>query len=238
MSTRLPPLHDPPVGFGRPGDDEAASGLDGLGSIIARGATGLAARAWATADGVAVLHPRGRFGSRFRRRAIAEVDARELPDRTPTLAGFYAEVGTGPNLSLDVEDNRALDAVLAAARAAGPVAESNLWLCHRDLAVLTPWRSRTTARLLNTIARSDAEGGLERRAAELEQRDIDGLVLEHHAWSGGRVALLHRFGRLALGRGVIHEREVAALVDTGIDGVYSSHVERMMAVMALYYGSG
>jgi hypothetical protein len=48
--------------------------------------------------------------------------------------------------------------------------------------------------------------------------------------------MLHRFGRLAFGRAVVHEREVAALVDTGIDGVYSSHVDRMMAVIAEFYG--
>ena len=199
-------------------------------------ASGLAARDWATADGVPVLHPDGRIGSRFRRRPIAEIDARHLPEGARPLADLLGGLGRTLPLSLDVPDARTAEAVLAEARAIDAEVETDLWLCHPDLDVLTSLRPRTESRLLNAIDLRDAEGGLERRAAELEQRGLDGLVLDHRDWSGGRVALLHRFGRLALGRGVVHEREVAALVDTGIDGVYSTQVERMMAVIAVYYG--
>lgn len=236
MATRLPPLLHPPVGFGRRPPADGETGLERFRSAVNLGATGVAAEVWATADGVPVLHPTGRVGSRFRRRPVADLTARELPADTPTLADLYREVGTDRAVSLDVPDDRVLEVVLGTVRSAGAGAEDNLWLCHPDLTVLTRWRPRTSARLVNAIAVRDADGGLERRAAELEQRGLDGLLLPHKDWSGGRVALLHRFQRLALGWGVVHEREVATLVDTGIDGVYCGHVDRMMAVIAEYYG--
>jgi hypothetical protein len=65
--------------------------------------------------------------------------------------------------------------------------------------------------------------------------DAPALCLHHGEWSGGLIALAHRFGRLALARGAEHEREVATLLDTGIDGVSCPHGDRLMAVAGLYY---
>ena len=71
--------------------------------------------------------------------------------------------------------------------------------------------------------------------AQLTDRSIDALALAHTSWNAGLVALAHRFGRYALARGAEHERELASLFDIGIDGVSCRHVDRMMAVAALYY---
>ncbi|MEL6982792.1 MAG: hypothetical protein AAFO29_10250, partial [Actinomycetota bacterium] len=64
-----------------------------------------------------------------------------------------------------------------------------------------------------------------------------GIRLPHGDWTGGRVTLLHRFARLALGDGVVFDRETAALIDAGADGVYSQRIEPMVAIMAEFYGA-
>ncbi len=58
----------------------------------------------------------------------------------------------------------------------------------------------------------------------------------HQDWTGGTVALAHRFELLTVGWGAEHERELAKLVDAGIDAVASRQVERMVAVVSQYYG--
>ncbi len=237
MQPRLPAILNRPVAFGQltREPDGADQGIDRLGAILDRGAPGISAQVWLTADGVAVLDPIGRVGGRLRRRPLARVPSAELDPSIPRLSDAYAAVGADRPLSLDVGDPAAFEPVVAEARAAG--AEDQLWLCHAEVATLTSWRPRTSARLVNVAGYRAIDGGLERRAAELEQRNIDGIRLHHRDWTGGRVTLLHRFARLALGAGVIHDRETAALIDAGADGVYSERVEPMVAILAEFYGS-
>ncbi len=159
----------------------------------------------------------------------------QLPEHIPTLAELYQVVGPEFPISLDVKDPNAFKPTIETARAVDPAAEANLWLCHPGLAQLMAWRPTTSAKLINSIKLSSLSDGLEWRAAELAQAGIDGLNLHHREWSGGRVTLLHRFGLLALGWGTQYPREVAEIVDVGIDAVYSDHVDRMMAVIDEYY---
>lgn len=208
---------------------------EGFKLALQLGASGVESDVWLSADGIPVLDHDGRVGPRFRRRAIASLPYADLPDHVPSLGQLYDIVGPGYPISLDVKDETAFEPVIETARAAGPTAEANLWLCHRDLDRLTGWRSQTSARLVNSTRLSKVSGGSERLAAELRDRDIDGLSLFHREWSGGSIALLHRFERLALAWGAVHEREVAQVVDAGIDAVYSDHVDRMMAVITQYY---
>ncbi len=237
MAPRLPALLDRPVVFGRTDPDAAdrpESGLAELDQVIERGARALAADVWLTADGVPVLDRTGRLGGRLRRKTVARTPADELPSTTTRLDELLATIGSDHPLSLDVRDPGAFESVVGAARAVG--AEERLWLCHPSVATLTPWRTETSARLVNIASYRSLDGGLERRAADLEQRDIDGLRLDHHDLSGGRITLLHRFGRLALATGAVYEREMAALLDAGIDAFYVTRIEASVAVTAQYYG--
>jgi glycerophosphoryl diester phosphodiesterase len=211
--------------------------IEGFELALNLGATGIESDVWVTADGVAVLDHDGRVGRRPLRATIRSKQHRELPDHIPTLAQLFDLAEPSYPISLDVKDPEAIGPVLEEARRRGPEREQNLWLCQPDLALLTSWRPTTTARLINSIDVADAPGGLERRAAELADRSLDGLNLPHKSWNGGRVTLLHRFDLLALGWGPVHEREVADLVDIGIDAIFSDHVDRMMAVIVEFYGS-
>ena len=58
---------------------------------------------------------------------------------------------------------------------------------------------------------------------------IDVINLHHSDWTGGWIAMVHRFGLLAFGWDAQYERILEELLDSGIDGVYSDHVDTMMA---------
>lgn len=237
VSTRLPPLLDPPVAFGR-----SSFGPDGLESsdgqiqpAVDAGVAGVAADVWITADGVPVVAPGPKVGPRLRRQTIATTDLADLSTAVVPLRELYRVVGPECHLSLDLRDPNGLLPVLEVARQAGEAAEDRLWLCQPELSVLTDWRPRTTACLINVASLRSLGGGLEPRAAELEQLGIDGLRLDHGSWSGGRIALLHRFGRLALADGIVHEREAAAALDAGIDAAYSERIGPLVAVLGQFY---
>lgn len=154
--------------------------------------------------------------------------ADHLPDEVVTVSALYSALGV-VDLLLEVAEPAAFDAVLAAARARGEEAEHRLWLCSPDLDRLIGWRTRTSARLVNTVAPRKLTARPEQLAARLRQTEIDGLQLFHQDWNGGLVTLMHRFGRYALGWGVEHEREIARLLHTGIDGISGRFADRLAA---------
>ena len=196
------------------------------------GATGLESDVWLTADGVAVLDHDGVIGGLLRRKQIGQVDRADLPDHIPSLAELYEACGTDYELSLDVKDPAVIDEVLRVATEAG--APERLWLCHPDIDLLGEWRERNQAiKLVNSTRMAVLEHGAERRAAQLRERDIDALNLHHSEWSAGTVALLHRFRRRCFGWDAQHLRVISALLDMGIDGVYSDHVDRLVDAAAV-----
>jgi glycerophosphoryl diester phosphodiesterase len=241
MATRLPALRRPPLDFAhrfgrahRPENtlEAALHALDG-------GATALESDVWLTADGVAVLDHDGVVGGRLRRRRLATLDRRELPAHIPALEDLYARCGTRFDLSLDVKDPAAVPAVLAVARAAGDTVVQRLWLCHPDWELVARWRSLDAhVRLVDSTRIRHIKEGPERRAAALADAGIDALNLPEPEWTGGLAALLHRFDRYAFGWDAQHRRQLDRLLDLGIDGVYSDHVDRMVAAVQRYYGEG
>ena len=197
---------------------------------LTMGATGVETDSWLSADGHAVLVHDGSIGSRFRKRAIAELGRDDLPPPIPTMDELYDAVGPDVPISVDLKDPDAFDAVVAAARTAGGEAERNLWLCHPDRELLARWASQSEAKIILSTRLRSLERSPEHSAAELRELGIDGLNLFHQEWTGGLIALVHRFDRYALAWGLEHERQMAALIDVGIDAIYSDHVDRMAAV--------
>jgi glycerophosphoryl diester phosphodiesterase len=74
--------------------------------------------------------------------------------------------------------------------------------------------------------------GAERRAATLAGAGIDAVNLHWSDWNGGLTTLFHRFALVAFGWDCQHRRQLDALIDIGIDGVYSDHVDRMVDALA------
>ena len=196
------------------------------------GAPGLETDAWLTADGAVVLDHDGVLRRGVRRRPIAEVRRADLPPTVPTLDELYAACGASFELSIDIGEEATGPAVVEVARAAGPSAPKRLWLCHEDHRLLAQWRTEfPDVHLLNSVRLRSIKGGAERRAAELAATGVDGVNLHYTDWTGGLVALFHRFELVGFGWDAQHERVVRELVQMGVDGVYGDYVDRLLAVI-------
>ena len=235
---RHPRLLDVPIGFAHRGASAAApeNTLEAFRLAVELGASGLESDVWVSNDGEAVLDHDGLVGGWLRRRPMGTVLRHRLPGHVPTLGELYEACGTALPLSLDVKDPAALDAVLAAADAVG--ARGNLWLCHPDIDLLAGWREQAEGAHLvaSTKLRAFADG-TERAAAELSRLSIDAVNLHHTEWTGGLTTLFHRFELVCLGWDAQLPRHLAELLDMGIDGVFSDHVDRMMEAIDVELGS-
>jgi glycerophosphoryl diester phosphodiesterase len=242
MPTRVPATRQPPYAFAHRGARAHApeNTLEAFTLALRLGATGLESDVWLTADGRAVLDHDGVVGGRLRRRAIGEQARADLPSHIPTLGDLYATCGTDMQVSLDVKDVAAFDQVVAVARAAGGGALDNLWLCHHRWEQVVEWRGRNDAvRLVDSTRIDRMKEGPERRAATLAAKGVDAVNMHHLDWTGGLTTLFHRFGVLAFGWDAQTPRVIDELIDSGIDGVYSDHVDRMVdAVAAAYPAAG
>ena len=226
---RLVSLLQPPIAFAHRGASANAPGntLEAFRLGLRLGATGLESDVWLTADGIPVLDHDGRVRHGARHRRIAVLNRSELPSHIPALAELYAECGADYQLSLDLKDDRAAAPTFAVARAAGGA--GRLWVCHPDRALLAALREEAgDAHLVHSTHLRHMPRGPERLAAQLADGGIEAVNLHRSEWTGGLTTLFHRFGRLCFGWDAQHERMILELLDMGIDGVYSDHVDRLM----------
>lgn len=234
VTTRLPSLRRPPIGFAHRGARAHApeNTLEAFSLALKLGATGLESDVWVTADGIAVLDHDGVVGPPLRRRSVAALPRDRLPPHVPTVAELYAACGTAFELSIDVKDPAAAPPLVAAAVEAGPTVPGRLWLCHDDHDLLVSWRGlHPDVRLVDSTRLRRLRQGPERHAASLQAAGIDAVNLHHSDWSGGLVALYHRFDIFTFGWDAQHQRILDALVDIGIDALYSDHTDRMMQAL-------
>ncbi len=231
MSTRLPSLRRPPIGFAHRGARAHSrdNTIESFTLALELGATGLESDVWLTVDGVPVLDHDGVAGPRIRRQPIGSVERRALPAHIPTLEELYATCGTAFELSLDVKNAAAAETVVAVARAAGEGVPGRLWLCHHDWETVAGWRAfGPDVKLVDSTRLRRIREGAERRAARLASAGVDAVNLHHTDWSGGLTTLFHRFDVLTFGWDCQYEHVLAGLLDMGIDAVYSDHTDRMM----------
>jgi len=213
--------------------DERENTLPAFERALRAGARGLESDAWVAGDGEVVLaHDpvvwRGLRRRRIRRSTSADLAAMEVP----RLATLYETCGTGYELSLDVKEERAADPILDVARAHDG-ALGRLWLCTPSEGLLRRLRAEEPGvRLVHSRRKRAVEKPLERHAAELADRGVDAMNMHHTDWSAGLVALFHRFGVKAFAWDVQEVRHIRAVLAMGVDGLYSDHVERMVATVA------
>ena len=223
----------PPIAFAHRGARAQApeNSLEAFRLGLELGAAGLESDVWLTADGVPVLDHDGVVRSGLRRRSFAELARRDLPAHVVALEELYQALGSDFELSLDVKDPAAAQTVVAVANEVDD-ASGRLWLCHPDWNLVAAWRGLSDdVHLVDSTRMRRIKEGPERRAARLADAGIEAVNLHHTDWTGGLVTLFHRFGRYAFGWDCQHERVLAAMVRMGIDGMYSDHVERMVAVL-------
>ncbi|MGE0794939.1 MAG: glycerophosphodiester phosphodiesterase [Acidimicrobiia bacterium] len=228
-SWRLPSLLRPPIGFAHRGARalERENTLAAFTLALRLGATGLETDVWLTADGTPVLDHDGRVGGLPRRRPIAAVERAALPAHIPTLAELYEACGPDLTLSIDVKDPAAAGPVLQVATAAGADL-TRLYLCAGDVddaarfAALDP-----SVRAVHSVRLRRLRPGPERYVAGLAERGVHVVNMPYPDWSGGLVALCHRFGILAFGWDAHHAHQIVELLRMGCDAVYSDHPERL-----------
>ncbi len=234
MKTRYAPLKTPAILFAHRGARtlERENTIAAFSRAAQLGATGLESDAWLSRDGQVVLDHDG-YHRRFPRKWIKDTDRSDLAEHIPTLAELYNSVGSDLPVSLDLKDPAAFAPAVSTARELG--AQQRLWICHSDLELLAQWRrADPEVRLVNSTATKRLPHGPERRAAELSSAGVDAINLRQGEWTAGLVALFHRFEILAFGWDAQYERQLASLIDMGIDAVYSDDVERMVAVAATF----
>ena len=226
---RQPSLLQPPIGFGHRGARAHApeNTIESFELAVRLGATGLESDVWVTTDGVAVLDHDGVVRNGLRRRPIASLRRDELPEHIPTMAELYAAVGPSLPLSLDVKDSDAIDATVQAATDAGAL--EGLWLCTPRWEEAAGWKERwPDLKVVDSTRLAKMKEGPERRAATLADAGIDAVNLHWSDWTAGMVALFHRFERATFGWDCQHRRQLDAVLEMGIDAVYSDHVDRMV----------
>ena len=229
--SRLPSSRKP-IGFAHRGARSLApdNTMEAFTLALRLGAEALESDVWITSDGCAVLDHDGIVGGRLRRRPISAVARDELPNHIPSLAELLASMGTEVDLSLDIKDERAAAEVVACARDAG--IEHRLWMCHPDRDLVATWRELSPdVNLVESTRTNRMEGSFERHVAASAALGIQVINLHHSEWTGGHIALVHRFDMLAFGWDAQHERVLDELLDSGIDGVFSDHVDRMTSAL-------
>jgi len=231
VPTRLPSLLVPPIGFAHRGARAHAreNTMEAFELAVRLGATGLETDAWVTADGVSILDHDGVVGRRPRRRPMSEVARADLPAHIPDAADLVPLLGDTLHLSVDVKDPAAAGPLLDALGGDDPTRLARVWLCHDDHDLLLSWRERAPqVRLVDSTRLRRLDRGPERHAAVLREKGIDAVNLHHSDWTGGLVALFHRFDVLAWGWDAQHTRIIDGLFDMGIDAVFSDHVDRLV----------
>jgi glycerophosphoryl diester phosphodiesterase len=226
-----------PIGFAHRGAraERPENTLAAFSRALELGATGLESDAWITADGQVVLDHDGTTGGPWRRRPIATQPRRALARHIPALAELYATCGTAFELSLDVKDEAAVPGILALAEQAG--AATRLWLCHDNWATLAGWRTAAGAAKLVLSSRLDVRRvALAEQVRAWKQAGVDTVNLHRRQWTPDRVAAVHGAGMAAFGWDAQARTEIAGLIGMGVDGVYSDHVDRLMAVIAALSG--
>jgi glycerophosphoryl diester phosphodiesterase len=225
-----PSRRGPAIGFAHRGAlaERRENTLDAFGRALELGASGLESDAWLTADGEVVLDHDGRTGPLWGRRPIAAQPRAALPGHIPSLVELYQRVGSDFELSLDVKDPATLQPILAAADASA--ARDRLWLCHGDPRVLAGWRPVAgAARLVYSTSTGPRADTFDIWLRSLRDDGIAALNLHRREWSPARVAAVHAAGLCAFGWDAQTGAEITRLLDAGVDGVYSDHVDVLMA---------
>jgi glycerophosphoryl diester phosphodiesterase len=234
-----PPGSAPPITFAHRGAraDELENSMPAFRAALERGARGIETDAWLSADGEVVLvHDSRRWVRRlgivpWRSRIETSTAARLARLGIPRLVDVYSELGCEYELSIDLKATGVGQAIVAVADRHGDPARC--WLCSPSTRYLHRLRAASpVVRLVHSQARTHLRDSVERHAKNLADADIDVMNMHHSEWTAGLVTLFHRFGVLSFAWDCQEVRHLLAMLRTGIDGVYSDHVDRMVATVA------
>lgn len=207
------PLRRPPLLLGSIAAIGTAGPLEAARLSARLGATGLEASATHDpASGVLVGAKSLGFLGRRRSGGVALADLLQVaPDQDVVL--------------LVPDDDTARSTLEVSARCD---AVNRIWLVNGDIEALVRWRSWDSQVMLLHATRSHKLGmGIERIAATQAEKRITGVRLHATDWTGGLVALWHRFELMAFAWDANEPHVISRLLDMGVDAIAGAHVDRL-----------
>jgi glycerophosphoryl diester phosphodiesterase len=223
----------PPITFAHRGAsaDAPENTIEAFRLALELGARGLESDVRLSSDGEAVLVHGAVARQGWRRKRVAATAAAALAQLgVPRLSDLYAELGIDYELSLDIYDPPAGQALLGVAARAG--ATDRLWLCSSRVPLLESLGALAPdAHLVHSVRRRAVDVPLERHAARLAELGIDVVNMHRSDWTAGLVGLFHRFDVQAFAWDVQEVRHLRDMLTMGVDAVYSDHVARMVATV-------
>jgi len=238
VQQRLPSLFGEPIAFAHRGARSVLpdNTLESFSLALRLGANGLETDIWCTADGQVVLDHDGvvrRFGLQ---RPISSVMRSQLPSHIPTLTELFDTCGVNFDLSIDIKDENAFQAVIETAREHN-FDLSRLWLCHHKVEITCAMRKKfEDVRFVDSSRLSRIKEGVERRVATLSEHGVDVLNMNITDWNGGFVTLAHKFDVLAFGWDLQFDYVIERGLRLGLDAIYSDHVDVMVDVYSAEIG--
>jgi glycerophosphoryl diester phosphodiesterase len=208
-----------------------AHGLDNtlaaFAGALAQGARCLETDAWLSQDGAVVLDHDGVAGP-GRREPIAEVRRDQLPAHIPTLDELYDDCGTDFELAIDVHTAVIAEAVVAVAQRYG--AANRIWLVAPQASHLEAFDGAHRAvTVRGNVIRSRRRGGA---LASAHASGVEAINTRWMWWTRGMVEEVHAMGMLAFGYDAQRRSSLDRCMAIGLDGVFSDHVDRMLAAIA------
>lgn len=180
------------------------------------GADGLESDVRLTADGVPVLvHGLARFD----RRPLRLLQRADLPAEVASLADLWERCGNSFELSLDMADPDAAEAVVGLARRFG--AYERLWLTYWRLPTVAAWRRRwPDVHIVYPTLFGFPDALLRRTALRVAAAGADALNLHHRLLTRRTAAIVRATGLQCFAWGLRHERHVRRARALGMDAVY------------------
>jgi glycerophosphoryl diester phosphodiesterase len=221
-----------PLTFAHRGGRPDENTIGAFRRSLEQGARGLESDARLSGDGEVVLvHDAVVRRGLVHRLRVEALDAAALaPAGVPRLVELYETLGSAFELSIDVKDPAVTAPILALAEHHDAL--ERLWLCSPVFDDLRVVRAGCPGVRLVHSTRIRALGGqLERHAADLAEAGVDVMNLHRSEWTAGLVGLFHRFHIRAFAWDVQEVRHMRAVLAMGLDGLYSDHVERMVATV-------
>lgn len=217
-----------PITFAHRGapDDLPENSLPAFERALALGASGVESDVYLTADSIPVLYHRPVLRGRI---PVSRLARHDLPLTIPSLADLYRHCGSDFELSLDMPQPQAAEAVVEIAAEYGGL--EHLWLTYWNVPTLAEWRERWPR--VHLVYPTIPLRHPERLMARLHTAGINAVNLYHRLCSRRLVDLAHTHDLACFAWGVRRPRSAARVVRLEIDGLYGDDVAAMVAAMSV-----
>ena len=232
MQQLLPRLFAHPLLFAHRGglSPHPENSMAAFMRAISIGVSALETDLWVTADDVVVLDHDGVWRSGFRRRSLRKCTWEELSDRLTSLEQLLKSIPATTDVSVDIKDEDVFPLLAPLFSRINRDAQQ-LWICHGNLDRLAGWKSEfSIPRYVHSTKLDAVASAPERHAQSLRSLGVSVCNMHWRDWSGGLVALYHRFGVACFAWGLEHDADVLNVLRMGMDGLYADDVLLLQSV--------